>query len=198
MQLQSESANALIIFARRPVPGKVKTRLAADVGDAAALRIYIRLLEHTRAVARQSGCDTHVYVTELPAEDFWDGFPSELQADGHLGERMMQAFAGLFEKGYKRVIIIGSDCPHLEAADIDHAFEKLADVDVVLGPAADGGYYLLGMKRLRAALFQNKTWSSNSVLAQTMADIREGGLSWALLRELHDVDELKDVPEDWI
>lgn len=198
MQHPSKSANALIIFARKPVAGKVKTRLAADIGEAAALRIYIRLLEHTRAVALQSRCDTHIFLTELPAEDFWNGFPTELQAHGDLGERMLQAFSGLFEKGYQRVVIIGSDCPHLESADVDKAFETLADYDAVLGPAADGGYYLLGMKRLHEALFQHKTWSSDRVLSQTIADIQEGGLSCVLLRELHDVDEVKDVPEGWL
>jgi rSAM/selenodomain-associated transferase 1 len=189
---------ALIIFARRPVAGKVKTRLAADIGDEAALRIYLRLLAHTREVALHSQCDAFVFLTELPPDQFWDGFNTALQPEGDLGERMLHAFLCLFEKGYKRVVIIGSDCPDLAPADVDLAFDALAGTDVVIGPAADGGYYLLGLKQPHEMLFRNKTWSSDTVLSQTLQDIHDYGLRHTMLRQLHDVDKVKDVPPGWL
>lgn len=185
--------NALIVFAREPVLGKVKTRLAATIGDEAALRIYIRLLTHTREVAMQVHCDTHVFLTAPPVGRFWQDFSMHLQADGDLGDKMHNAFSKLFGHCYHNVIIIGSDCPGLDAAIVEQAFAALADNDIVLGPAADGGYYLLGMKRLHNALFRCKSWSTDTVCAETLDDIAKAGLSVALLPELSDIDTEEDL-----
>ena len=186
--------NALIIFARKPALGKVKTRLAAQLGDEVALRIYIRLLEHTRAVAKGCDCDTHIFLTEQDGKDpFWQGFAQHVQATGDLGEKMRAAFAELFEKGYERVVIIGSDCPGLQAAHVASALDALTKHDVVLGPAADGGYYLLGMNRLHEPLFENKAWSTDAVCSQTIADLEAAGLTYAALPVLHDVDTAEDL-----
>lgn len=185
--------NALIIFARRPEAGKVKTRLAATIGDAAALDVYIRLLVHTRAVAMHSGVDVHVFLTEMPADLFWQDFTLDLQADGDLGEKMEAAFAQLFAHGYQRVVIIGSDCPELTTAHVREAFSLLETNDVVIGPALDGGYYLLGMKTLQATLFRNKNWSTDTVFTQTIADLEKGGLTYAKLPQLRDIDTGEDL-----
>ena len=187
-------ATALIIFARKPELGKVKTRLAAQIGDEAALRIYIRLLEHTRAVAKSCDCDTHIFLTEQDGDDFfWQGFAQHVQAVGDLGEKMQKAFVALFEKGYKRLVIVGSDCPGLQAAHVQAALDALADHDVAIGPAADGGYYLLGMNRLHGRLFQNKRWSTDSVCSDTIADMQALQLRCAMLPTLHDVDTVEDL-----
>ena len=189
---------ALVVFARRPERGKVKTRLAASVGEDKALEIYIRLLCHTREVIRQVDCDPHIFLTE-PAEDgFWQGFQEKLQTTGDLGERMQAAFSLLFEQGYNKVMIIGSDCPHLQAAHIITAFEALERNDIIIGPAMDGGYYLLAMKQLWPTLFRNKNWSTSEVLAQTMTDIQAQHLSCYQLPVLSDVDEAADVPAGWL
>jgi len=184
---------ALIIFARKPALGKVKTRLAAQIGDEAALRIYLRLLTHTRDVAMHAHCDTHVFLTEPPADLFWQDFRLHLQADGDLGEKMHAAFTELFTEGYGKAVIIGSDCPGLQAAHVQKAFDALDEHDVVIGPAADGGYYLLGMNRLHDALFQNKDWSTDAVYSQTTAEIKAARLSYATLPMLHDVDTADDL-----
>lgn len=186
-------SNALIVFARKPVLGKVKTRLAAQIGDEAALRIYQRLLTHTREVAMHAHCSTHVFLTEQPADIFWQDFRLHLQADGDLGQKMHTAFAELFGEGCGKVLIIGSDCPGLQVAHVQKAFDALDEHDVVIGPAADGGYYLLGMNRLHGQLFQAKSWSTDAVYAQTVAELEASGLTYMALPVLHDVDTAEDL-----
>lgn len=173
--------------------GKVKTRLAASVGDAEALRIYIRLLTHTREVALQAPCDAHVFLTEPPADLFWQDCSLHLQSEGDLGQKMYDAFSQLFHQGYRNIIIIGSDCPGLNTATIEQAFAALSTHDLVIGPAVDGGYYLLGMKRLHEALFRGKSWSTDTVFADTRHDIAGAGLSVFVLQELSDVDTAADL-----
>ncbi|HZH37785.1 MAG TPA: TIGR04282 family arsenosugar biosynthesis glycosyltransferase [Flavisolibacter sp.] len=189
---------ALIIFARKPEKGKVKTRLAAQIGEEQALTVYIRLLEHTRAVASAYPCDKYVFLTDEVADVFWKDFYVERQADGDLGERMSAAFQLLFDKGYQQVVIIGSDCPVFSINHLNEAFAALYDVDVVIGPATDGGYYLLGMKLLYSELFLNKTWSTDRVLRDTIYSINELQLTFQQLEPLTDVDEATDLPEGWM
>lgn len=189
---------ALIIFARKPLIGKVKTRLAASIGDEKALQIYLRLLEHTRAVAKQLLCDCFVFLTEPTDDDFWEGFFCEQQKGNALGEKMQNAFEMLFNKGYDQCIIIGSDCPGLEKEIVESAFTYLLNEDVVIGPAVDGGYYLLGIKMMIAEIFNDKEWSTHKVLKQTIKDIEKINLTYRILPFLNDVDEEKDVPADWL
>ena len=188
----------LIIFARKPVLGKVKTRLAATVGELKALDIYKKLLIHTRTIAQSSSCDNFAFLTEQDDEAFWTGFSCELQSGENLGERMQEAFSLLFKKGYHQCIIIGSDCPGLTNEIIDNAFESLKTNDVVIGAAADGGYYLLGMKKLHSALFKNKNWSTEHVFTQTVNDIKQHQFLFKTMPVLNDVDEEKDVPPEWL
>lgn len=190
-------SDALIIFARPPVAGQVKTRLAAGIGKAGALTVYRRLLNHTRAVAEAIAPDKHVFLTGRDTENFWLPFARHLQAGGDLGDRMAAAFGQLFAAGYEKLVIIGSDCPGLNAALLSSAFEALNDTDVVLGPATDGGYYLLGMRRLYPDLFRDKSWSSDQVLSETLSTARARNLSYTLLPTLTDVDAAADLPEGW-
>ncbi len=196
--MRSEGNNGLIIFARRPVLGKVKTRLAATLGDEKALDIYKRLLIHTRNISENCVGKGFAFLTEKDEENFWNGFSCYPQNGQSLGDRMYDAFSLLFTKGYEHCIIIGSDCPGLTIEIIDDAFDALHVNDMVIGAAKDGGYYLLGMNKLYPTLFKNKNWSTENVYKETLADIETLGLSFKTMPILNDVDEEKDVPKDWL
>lgn len=188
---------ALIIFVRKPELGKVKTRLAATVGDDKALEIYNILLQHTKEIAQPVQADKYVYYhQQTETVDLWngEGFIKKLQADAELGKKMSDAFNELFNNGYKQVIIIGSDCLQLQTGFINDAFEMLQHKDMVIGPANDGGYYLLGMNQMHYFIFEHKSWSTELVLEETMKDAIQHNLSVGLLPELIDVD----TEEDWL
>lgn len=189
--------NLLIIFYRNPELGKIKTRLAATVGDERALAIYLKLANHTRSIAAEADCDRVVWYSNFAdTEDNWPNqqFRKEVQQGSDLGHKMQFAFERAFEKGYQRVCIIGTDCIELTEEILSNAFIKLETNDAVLGPALDGGYYLLGMKKLHHQLFNNKMWSTNSVSEATINDFTKLGLKYDLLPSLTDVDEQKDLP----
>lgn len=189
---------ALIIFVRKPELGKVKTRLAASIGVEAALAVYQQLLKHTQAISSSLQCDKYVfYVDEIEEEDIWhQGYLKLLQAQKDLGGRMKAAFTQLFEKGHQRICIIGSDCFDLTPSLITSSFSLLHQHDVVIGPAKDGGYYLLGMRGEIKDVFDGIEWSTEKVLVQTQEKIIQHGLSSALLPVLTDVDTIHDVPEE--
>ncbi|MEH6705494.1 MAG: TIGR04282 family arsenosugar biosynthesis glycosyltransferase [Galbibacter orientalis] len=188
--------NILIIFTRNPELGKVKTRLAKDIGDKKALEIYIFLLEHTAKVAKRVNSNKVVYYSEeIPKKDLWnlEHFEKKLQCSSDLGERMMHAFDESFKEGYQNVIIIGSDMYDITEKHIEEAFQKLNNYDAVIGPATDGGYYLLGLKRMYPKIFQQKKWGTDTVLRETLEDLKT--INVALLEELNDVDVYEDIEE---
>lgn len=187
--------NTLLIFIRNPILGKVKTRLARTVGEEEALHIYQFLLEKTRLAAL--GCNAErwlFYSDAVETSDQWttDLFQKHIQHSGDLGERMQAAFHQAFDAGAEKVLIIGSDCPQLNGAGLQQAFERLDGVDFVLGPVPDGGYYLLGMKTLEPSVFQGIEWSTDTVQEATLEKIRELGKTVALLPVLSDVDTEAD------
>jgi len=187
---------ALIIFVKKPEIGKVKTRLAESIGDEQALEVYHKLLEKTLAVTQSLIVDKFVYYTpEIVHDDLWndDLYFKALQAEGDLGQKMQTAFEERLAAGYQQVCIIGSDCYQLSSRILEQAFDALEQHDVVIGPSSDGGYYLLGMKELVPSLFSNKSWSSEKVLEQTVADVKQQQLSCFLLPELTDVDREEDL-----
>lgn len=191
----------LLLFVRAPELGKVKTRLAESVGPEVALEIYIHLLQHTRQVTEKLATDKAVYFAGNKTDD--DMWPRHLyqhhqQAEGDLGEKMQAAFEAAFAAGYTSVVIIGSDCKQLTREIIEEAFEALQTHEVVIGPALDGGYYLLGMNKLYPELFRDKQWSTAGVFAATIYDVERLHLSHKVLPELSDVDHLEDVDFDWL
>ena len=190
--------NALIIFARRPELGKVKTRLAATIGNNKALDIYTKLLIHTRAVVKETNAETFIFLTEPTIDNFWDTFSCELQIGDTLGDKMQHAFELIFEKNFQKCIIIGSDCPKLSVDIVNTAFNELEKYDAVIGEAQDGGYYLLGTNYLIPALFKNKEWSTANVFSQTILDFKNEKLSYGSLPVLNDLDEEKDIPLEWL
>tara|TARA_B100002051_G_C16642359_1_gene589369 strand:+ start:369 stop:1061 length:693 start_codon:yes stop_codon:yes gene_type:complete len=190
------SKKALIIFTRNPELGKVKTRLAKSVGDESALEIYKFLLKHTVAITKNLNVDKYVFYSEnIHRDDIWDPeiFRKKLQTGTDLGEKMQNAFSELFEMGYEKVLIVGSDIFELGQSDIENAFEVLQTTETVIGPATDGGYYLLGMKERNVAIFQNKNWGTSTVLKETLSDLRQK--KYVLLEERNDVDYYQDIKE---
>lgn len=188
--------NAIIIFVRNPILGQVKTRLANTIGEEGALKVYKILLQHTDMVCKGLHCDKYVfYADDICDEDLWDKeiYQKQMQSPADLGNRMSAAFKLVLKNGSGKVLIIGSDCYELSQLLIEKAFDFLEEKDIVVGPAADGGYYLLGMKGHHPALFENIHWSTSGVLAQTMKVCNEQQLTFFLLPVLNDVDEEKDI-----
>ncbi|MDF0715230.1 TIGR04282 family arsenosugar biosynthesis glycosyltransferase [Muricauda sp. 334s03] len=190
------SKNLLLILTRNPELGKCKTRLAAKVGNRTALDIYKFLLDKTVSFTKDLKVEKWVYYSEeIWKDDIWDNkvYQKKLQSGSDLGARMMNAFKEGFQAGFEHIIIIGSDMFHLNQSDMEEAFSQLKDHNFVVGPAEDGGYYLLGMKSLKKELFQNKDWGTNTVLGDTLSDIKNEKVS--LLSEKNDVDHYEDIKD---
>lgn len=188
------TADILIIFTKNPVHGEVKTRLAASIGHDKALDIYQQLVACTYSTVKPLACNKVVYYSDnIPKQDIWnDEFTKSIQQGSDLGERMSNAFKEVFAQGYKKAVIIGTDCPSIDQQLLADAFAKLNTYDAVIGPAADGGYYLMGMKE-HYELFDNIAWSTPGVLAATLKKCDDLGLSYFLLPVLNDIDEEKDL-----
>ncbi len=193
---------ALGIFVKAPIPGRVKTRLAEDIGPSGAADVYWRLGRHVVRSAAGAGYRTTVWFT--PARDarfvhqWLDGVGGRRvafrpQVGASLGARLVTAFADEFAGGARRVVIIGSDCPGVDRRLVRAAFAALGRRDVVLGPARDGGYYLIGLAAPQPALFRGVAWSTATVAVETRARARALGLSCHLLRPLRDVDTARDA-----
>lgn len=190
---QPSAEGALIVFLRSPRKGKVKTRLAESVGPDKAFDIYQKLVRHTLIIIKPLSRPIYFFIEgDLPAP--FDRFASALyylQSEGDLGQRMQEAFAIALEK-YTKVVIIGSDCPGLTQSIIEQAFNVLDKEDIVIGPSTDGGYYLLGCKKMNPELWTGITWSSSSVLQETIQRCISSRLTYSLLTELSDVDTEED------
>ena len=185
----------LIIFIKNPKLGKVKTRLAATVGDEKALSIYKKLLGFTQKLAISLPCERMLfYSDEIEANDDWSNvfFQKNKQYGNDLGERMKNAFCEVLLTS-KKAIIIGSDCAELTKEILENAFEALEKNDFVIGPAEDGGYYLLGMNHFEPTIFENINWSTAEVLSKTIEKIARLEKKVAFMPTLSDIDN----EEDW-
>ncbi len=186
----------LLIFTRNPELGKCKTRLAATIGDEAALNSYKFLLDHTVTITKDLKVEKQVHYSEaIWKDDIWDNklYHKKLQYGKDLGERMENAFKNGFDAGFEKIIIIGSDMYDLSQSDLEEAFEQLNKHDYVLGPAKDGGYYLLGMTSLKVELFQNKDWGTATVLPETMNNLE--GEDIFMLPTKNDIDLYEDIKD---
>lgn len=190
----------LIVFARAPLPGTVKTRLAAAVGDPVAAELYETMLRDVLKSCRQlHDIETVVYWAcaeeSLPLLAERYRCRSRLQSRGDLGQRMQKAFEEMFADGCGLCCLIGSDAPDLPLSYIQEAYRLLATqpVDAVLGPCRDGGYYLLGLRHVWPQLFTGIPWSSAKVLEQSLAAAHDTGLTAALLSEWQDIDTVEDL-----
>ena len=194
-------ASRLVVFLKAPRAGAVKTRLAESLGADAACAAYRQLVEallnNLAALPKAELCFAPVEAASEIKQWLHPGWTSCPQVGGDLGERMHAAFAEHFESDAQHVVIIGSDCPDVTVTDIEDAWLALEGHDVVLGPALDGGYWLIGLREPQPALFSAMTWSTDRVFGETMRRAREGNLRVATLRELSDVDTVSDW-ERWV
>lgn len=189
-------SDLLIIFVKNPVLGKVKTRLAATIGDERALSVYKLLLEKTKQETINLETDKVVYYLDhIDSSDLWDNhsYNKEVQVAGDLGIKMSSALEKAFQDGYQRVCIIGSDCLEMSQAHLENAFESLQRKDAVIGPAVDGGYYTIGTSRFIPELFEDKAWSTETVGADTIKNFENLALSYKVLPTLNDVDTESDL-----
>lgn len=195
MQSAQRGENALIIFIKNPRPGKVKTRLAKDIGEPQALNVYIKLLDITRTVAQHTNASKFLFYDQhINQEDEWSdkNFIKRKQSAGDLGDRMTKAFATVLQD-HRKAIIIGSDCPGISSSIIDDAFNALDHHDIVIGPTFDGGYYLLGMKKLHDFLFVDMQWSTDTVFNETMSRVLSLNLTYHMMDKLSDLDNINDL-----
>jgi len=196
--------NALIIFARDPVPGQVKTRLAASISNHAAAELYSAMLQDVLKSATMLHNITPIifWANEtIPELEYLPtAATSYLQSDGDLGKRMAHAFDTAFSTGFDSCCIIGSDAPGLPADYIVQAFKTLeySQLDVVFGPATDGGYYLIGMRRVQLPLFNDIPWSCQQTLEKSCQKASDFGITYALLPEWQDIDTLDDLNSTYL
>ncbi|MFT7613461.1 MAG: rSAM/selenodomain-associated transferase 1 [Parvicellaceae bacterium] len=189
------------MFIKNSELGHVKTRLAKTVGDENALRIYKALIEKTKEQIKDVKAQKSIYYSSYI--DNYDQFASDeyakrLQMGDDLGERMKNTFEAAFNQGAEKAVIIGSDCWQLTEEVLNEAFSALDKSDFVIGPAVDGGYYLMGMSTFIPEVFNEKEWSTSNVLVDTLLDVQNKGLSHQILRTLSDVDYEEDLPEELI
>jgi len=185
---------AIVLFARSPELGKVKSRLAVDLGEQKALDVYIHLLTQTMNKMNELK-HVHVYVFFSGLDvSFFDVLINAKfieQTNGDLGERMLNAFELLVEK-HDSLVMIGSDCYDLKTHDLKEAFDKLRDSDLVLGPSSDGGYYLIGMKEAIPSFFRDINWGTSTVFNETMKIANKQSFDVSVLSERNDLDDLSD------
>lgn len=183
----------VVVFGREPRPNEVKTRLAEAIGADRAAQLYRALLEHTLAEAVRSGFATRLSLAAEPVEPP-AGVEWEVQPDADLGGRLEVAFDRAYQRAARRVLVVGSDCPELDAAHLRAAADALDDRPLVLGPAADGGFWLIAQRAPgTAGLLHGIPWSTDRVLAATVARARGMGVEPVLLDELVDLDRVEDV-----
>ena len=192
----------LVLFTRCPVAGKTKTRLIPVLGAERAACLQRRLT--LRAVRAAEGfCSLHhvdlgiqFAGDQQEALEHWigDRFRFCAQAQGDLGDRMRSAFEKSFQEGFQATVLIGADCPELTPEVLEQAFARLAESDVVFGPARDGGYYLIGMKKSFSDLFCDVAWGTDAVLGRSLEIVKRAGLRHSLLQPLRDIDRPEDLP----
>ena len=184
-------SKCLVLLAKRPRKGKVKTRLSNSIGEDEAFRIYQEILHKTNQTLLKTGVPVKIFLTGegeyLPPSSF------EIyeQQKGDVGMRMQHAISKALQT-HDQVVLVGSDIPDLSPGIIAKAFTELEQKEVVLGPSEDGGYYLIGMRKMHASLFQGVTWSTSSVLTETLRKCAEEELSVSLVDTLNDIDTEAD------
>jgi len=192
--------NCLLLFVKSPIKGQVKTRLAAETSGDFAVELYKCFVEDTISLAEN--LDVHLELCFYPADrkttfSEWLGQQHcyKAQMGNNLGERLRNAFESAFEEGFTNIVAIGSDSPDLPVNYLSESFEALAEYDTVIGPANDGGYYLIGFSKERFSpeVFDNISWSTNSVFEQTVSILKQHDRKMHLLPLWHDVDTIEDL-----
>ncbi|MCM8532115.1 MAG: TIGR04282 family arsenosugar biosynthesis glycosyltransferase [Lentisphaeraceae bacterium] len=190
----------ICVFARIPELGKVKSRLAQTCGEKLALEIYQRMLGDVTSMVSSSNYNSVFYLagdSEELFSQFSDRYDSKKQIDGDLGQKLKKAIHEQFLNETGKLAVIGTDCIDISHEDLAEVERYLDDVEVVLGPAQDGGYYLIAMKNPYTCLFENIDWCSARVFEQTMTILNEQNISYRLLSEKNDLDYWEDLPQMW-
>ena len=182
------------VFAKPPVAGKVKTRLLTDIGSNAATEVYRYCLGHTLEVVNNSALDFEIWLSEPCSDSTFSNHPCQLQQGADLGERMYFALRqGLATDPDEPVLLIGSDCLDLRPAYLHQALESLIEHDLVFLPCVDGGFAMIGCRRIEQSLFERVIWSSETVLRQTLTNAKKLRYSVDLLETVRDIDTLQDL-----
>lgn len=195
------AAKRLIVLSRYPEPGKTKTRLIPALGPGGAADLHRQMAQRTFHWAKELASTGSALVEvhfaggseNLMRQSFGDDLPYHAQVDGDLGKRLAAAFQGAFRSGARRTVVVGTDCPGLSRALAEDALARLSQNDLVLGPAADGGYYLIGLRREVPQLFSDISWGTGEVLEMTLRKASRLRMSVSLLQTLRDVDRLEDL-----
>lgn len=195
--MTAQSSGALVLFAKDPVEGQVKTRLGSLLDSKITLNLYQHFLSDSiEKIGAVSGVDRFIGVASPPTSDLFERAVRDhdihlfVQDGKDLGERMRRTFEERFEEGYSRVVIIGADSPTLPVAYIEQAFRS--DREVVIGPSTDGGYYLIGMREKVTDIFEGVSWGTDRVLAETLSALKAKRAEAGVLPVWYDVD----LPED--
>ena len=193
--MNDTSKKLLIVFIKNPRKGAVKRRIANELGDEAALEIYRALLKKTLNATRTGDHAKAVfYSEEIETNDIWpeEEYSKHLQEGTGMGQRMMNAFKTGFQQGFRKIVLVGGDIVNLDPGVIAEAFDALEDEKAVLGPATDGGYYLIGMKSMQEFIFRDKEWGQKSVFKDTCMQLQQKGFEVVVLEERSDVDTVDD------
>jgi len=203
------SNDRLIIFSKNPEHNRAQSLLVEDLSEEQALTVHHKLLVYTKEITKRLNCDKAVYYSHhIDNNDLWDNmiYSKGLQQGADRGEKMTDAFTKSFAAGMDRVVVIGTDCIELESYMIKEAFAVLENNDVVLGPAKDGDYYLLGMRKFLPTLLMDKDWKSMNLLMDTILDLKKLEAKYYLLKTLSNIKSLEDLnriskfqqnQEDW-
>ena len=184
----------LIVFVKNAILGTAKTRLARTIGNEAAFEVYKHLMQITeQATLGVKDCDVHIYFSSEKDPTRWNNFQQYVQEGADLGERMSGAFKTGFEQGYQQIVGVGSDLPDLTSNIIQKGLTELNSHEAVFGPAEDGGYYLIGMRSMLDCIFENKPWSTETLLDVTLDELKSKGHSVGKIETLNDVDTEEDL-----
>ena len=183
----------VIVFVKNIKLGKVKTRLAATIGNQGAFDVYTQLVDVTEKATTNLNADKRIYFSETIVENQWRKDYKAVQKGESLGDRMSHAFQQGFKDGYERIVLIGSDLPDITTSQINAGLEVLNTSDVVFGPAEDGGYYHVGFSKFHDFVFQNKPWSQDNLLEETLSELKEKRVTFSTLETLNDIDTFEDL-----
>ena len=183
----------VIVFVKNIKLGKVKTRLAKTIGNQGAFEVYSELVKVTEKATEDLSVDKRIYFSDAAVDTIWENDYKSVQQGVDLGERMQNAFKKGFEDGYERIVLIGSDLPDITANHINKGLEALKQNDVTFGPAEDGGYYLIGLSKMHNFVFDNKPWSEQHLLEETLSELKKNSITFTTLEILNDIDTFEDL-----